>query len=79
MCGMTFSKLTANILIAIQQKQQPASKENIDIAFSTLSNYREYINAAVKVNPSFKEIAEKEAENYSKLYAAVESFSADEP
>lgn len=79
MCGMAFSKLTANILIAIQQEQQPASEENIDIAFSTLSNYREYINASVKVNPSFKEIAEKEAENYGKLYAAIESFSANEP
>ena len=75
MCGMAFSKLTTNILIAIQSQQQPASEENIEIAFSTLSNYREYINASVKVNPSFKEIAEKEAETYSKLYAAIENFS----
>ena len=75
MCGMAFSKLTTNILFAIKSEQQPASDENIEVAFSTLSNYREYINAAVKINPNFKEIAEKEAETYSKLYAAVESFS----
>lgn len=75
MCGMAFSKLTTNLLFAMQRQEQPVNDENIEIAFSTLANYRDYVNTSVKVNPKFKEIAQREVETYNKLHAAIKEFS----
>ena len=33
MCGMAFSKLTTNLLFAMQRQEQPVNDENIEIAF----------------------------------------------